>query len=73
MTGCLCPSPSCTHALQRLATLSAQLVDIAASLSHANASMLLESAGSGASLAFPVLPASLYEHSIAARPNFDRR
>lgn len=53
--------------------LSAQLVDIASSLSHANASMLLESSVGSGSLVLPVLPAALYEHSIAVRPNFDRR
>jgi hypothetical protein len=54
----------------RLTEMSRQLVDIAASLSPANASMLLDR---GYSLVVPVLPASILEHTLVARPNFKLR
>lgn len=50
--------------------LSRQLVDLAASLCPANASMLLDQ---GYSLAVPVVPTSIYEHTLVARPNFKER
>lgn len=50
--------------------LSRQLVDLAASLCPANASMLLDQ---GYSLAVPVVPTSIYEHTLVARPNFRER
>ena len=42
----------------------------ARSLAPANASMLLDGGGS---MVVPVLPASIYEHTIVARPHFDER
>jgi hypothetical protein len=54
----------------RLTAMSRQLVDIAASLSPENASMLLDR---GYSLVVPVLPASIFEHTLVARPNFKLR
>jgi hypothetical protein len=54
----------------RLAEMSRQLVDIASSLSPANASMLLDR---GYSLVVPVLPTSIFEHTLVARPNFKLR
>ena len=54
----------------RLSEMSRQLVDIAASLSPANADMLLDR---GYSMVVPVLPASIYEHTLVARPNFKLR
>lgn len=54
----------------RVRQLSRQLIDIAASLSPANASMLLDR---GYSMVVPVLPASIYKHTLVARPNFELR
>ncbi|KAL4421860.1 hypothetical protein ABPG77_001342 [Micractinium sp. CCAP 211/92] len=54
----------------RVTVLSRHLVDLAASLCPANASMLLDQ---GYSLAVPVVPTSIYEHTLVARPNFRER
>ncbi|KAL4423960.1 hypothetical protein ABPG75_001261 [Micractinium tetrahymenae] len=54
----------------RMSMVSRQLVDLAASLCPANASMLLDQ---GYSLAVPVVPATIYEHTLVARPNFRER
>lgn len=63
-------APAPGAAPNRVARLSCQLVRIAASLSHSNASMLLDQ---GYSLVVPVQPASIYEHTLMARPNFRER
>ena len=60
--------PSATSS--RLAERSRQLVELVASLSSANASMLLDR---GYSLVVPVLPSSIFEHTLVARPNFKLR
>ncbi|KAL4423966.1 hypothetical protein ABPG75_001267 [Micractinium tetrahymenae] len=54
----------------RVSLVSRQLVDLAASLCPTNASMLLDQ---GYSLAVPVVPATIYEHTLVARPNFRER
>lgn len=51
----------------RVAAISQQLVQIASALSPANASMLLDGGGS---MVVPVLPQSIFEHTLVARPNF---
>jgi hypothetical protein len=53
-----------------VAALSTQLVGIASALSPTSASMLLDQ---GYSMVVPVLPESIYEHTLAARPNFRER
>jgi hypothetical protein len=57
-------------AAARVREVSQQLVNIASSLSPDNASMLLQS---GYSMLVPVLPTSVYEHTLVARPNFQLR
>jgi hypothetical protein len=56
--------------VSRVAAISTQLVSIAAALSPTSASMLLDQ---GYSMVVPVLPESIYEHTLAARPNFRER
>ena len=56
-------------ARQRQQNLSVQLVRLASALSPASASMLRQ----GSSMVVPVVPGSVFDHTIAAQPNFQSR
>lgn len=62
--------PALDSPTPRAAQLAASLLEIAASLSPTGASQMLER---GESMVVPVVPASIYEHSLMARPDFSAR